>query len=249
MIEASGLSKRFKKVHAVKDASFEAKNGEITGLLGHNGAGKTTVLRMLYGLLKADAGTARIDGVDALSDPRKAQDLIGVLPDSNGLYQRLTPREHVRYYGNLRGMKGAALEKRIDELMELLDMKEVENRRTSGFSHGERMKVCLAKALVHEPGTVLLDEPTLGLDVMSTRSVRQLCMNLRDQGKCVLFSSHIMQEVSALCDKIVILAEGRVVASGTPEQILQLAGNSDLEEAFVALTERSKKEGAVGGQC
>ncbi len=236
MIEVRGLVKRFGDVTAVDGVDFEAADGEVTGLLGPNGAGKTTTLRMLYGLMKPDLGQVRVDGIDTVADPQGAQGRMGVLPDSHGLYPRLTAREHIRYFGQLQGLSGADLEGRISVLVEQLDMGAIADRRAEGFSHGERMKVSLGRALVHDPRTVMLDEPTNGLDVQSTRAVRGLIRQMRTDGRCVLFSSHIMQEVSALCDRIIIISAGRVAAVGTPEQIKQQTGHDNLEDAFVALT-------------
>jgi sodium transport system ATP-binding protein len=235
MIEVRNLHKRFGAVTAVEDVSFSAADGVVTGLLGPNGAGKTTTLRMLYTLVKPDRGTARIDGLDVAERPLDVRRAIGVLPDARGLYPRLTAREHARYAGELHGLSGASLDKRVDELIELLDMKDIANRRAEGFSQGERMKVALARALVHGPRNVLLDEPTNGLDVMSTRAVRTLIRRLKEQGHCVLFSSHVMQEVAALCDRIVVVARGRVVAEGTPDELRIRTGKESLEEAFVAV--------------
>ncbi len=236
MIEVKGLTKCFGDITAVDGISFAAADGEVTGLLGPNGAGKTTTLRMLYGLMRPDAGSVRVDGIDAAADPQGAQSRMGVLPDSHGLYPRLTAREHIRYFGQLRGLIGTDLERRIDGLVQQLDMGGIIDRRAEGFSHGERMKVSLGRALVHEPRTVMLDEPTNGLDVQSTRAVRGLIRRMRADGRCVLFSSHIMQEVSALCDRIVIMAGGRVAAAGTPEQIKRQTGHENLEDAFVSLS-------------
>ena len=235
MIEVRNLHKRFGSVVAVEDVSFRAADGVVTGLLGPNGAGKTTTLRMLTTLIAPDRGEALVDGVSVAADPVGARRRIGVLPDARGLYPRLTAREHVRFAGELHGLSRESLTARIDSLLDLLDMRGIEHRRAEGFSHGERVKVALARALVHEPRNVMLDEPTNGLDVMSTRAVRDLVRRLRDQGKCVLFSSHVMQEVSALCDRIVIIARGRVLADGTPDEIRARAGNDNLEEAFVAV--------------
>jgi len=235
MIEVRNLHKRFGAVTAVEDVSFSAADGVVTGLLGPNGAGKTTTLRMLYTLIRPDRGSALVDGIDVATHPMDVRRAIGVLPDSRGLYPRLTAREHARYAGELHGLSGAALEKRVDELVELLDMKDIANRRTEGFSQGERMKVALARALVHGPRNVMLDEPTNGLDVMSTRAVRTLIRQLKAQGHCVLFSSHVMQEVAALCDRIVVVARGRVVAEGTPEELRTRTGKESLEEAFVSV--------------
>ena len=235
MIEVTNLHKRFGAVTAVEDVSFSAADGVVTGLLGPNGAGKTTTLRMLYTLIKPDRGTARVDGLDAAEHPMEVRRVIGVLPDARGLYPRLTAREHARYAGELHGLSGASLDKRVDELIELLDMKDIANRRAEGFSQGERMKVALARALVHGPRNVLLDEPTNGLDVMSTRAVRTLIRRLKEQGHCVLFSSHVMQEVAALCDRIVVIARGRVAAEGTPDELRTRTGKDSLEEAFVSV--------------
>jgi sodium transport system ATP-binding protein len=205
-------------------------------LLGPNGAGKTTTLRMLSGLMRPDAGRILVDDVDVVADPIGAQSRMGLLPDSRGLYPRLTAREHIEYFGELRGLTGQALEVRTAALVELLGLGGISKRRTEGFSQGERSKVALARALVHRPGNVILDEPTNGLDVMSTRSVRDLIRTLRGEGCCVVFSSHIMQEVSALCDRIVVIASGVVVAEGTSDELRARTGCDNLEDAFVALT-------------
>ncbi len=236
MIVAQKLRKRFGEILAVDEVSLQAEDGQITGLLGPNGAGKTTTLRLLYGLMKPDTGRVQIDDVDVVAQPLAAQAKVGVLPDAHGLYPRLTAREHVRYFGELQGLRGEELELRIGELLVRLDMRGIADRRAQGFSQGERMKVSLARALVHGPNNVILDEPTNGLDVMSTRAMRKLIRELRDEGKCVLFSSHVMQEVSALCDVIVIVAGGRVVARGTPDELRELSGHDDLEDVFVKLT-------------
>jgi sodium transport system ATP-binding protein len=235
MIEVTNLHKRFGAVTAVEDVSFRAEDGVVTGLLGPNGAGKTTTLRMLYTLIRPDRGSVKVDGLEVAEHPVKVRRSLGVLPDARGLYPRLTAREHIHYAGELHGLSGATLDKRIDELVELLEMKEIAHRRTEGFSQGERMKVALARALVHGPRNVLLDEPTNGLDVMSTRAVRTLIRRLREQGHCVVFSSHVMQEVGALCDRIVVVARGRVVAEGTPDELRARTGKDSLEEAFVTV--------------
>lgn len=233
MIEASHLQKRFGSVTAVEDVTFRAEDGKVTGLLGPNGAGKTTTLRMLYTLIRSDAGTAKVDGIDIATSPLEVRRAIGVLPDARGLYPRLTAREHIRYAGELHGLSQEVLARRTDELLELLDMREIADRRAQGFSQGERMKVALARAIVHGPRNVLLDEPTNGLDVMSTRALRELIRSLRAAGHCILFSSHVMQEVAALCDRIVVIARGRVVVDGTPDELRQQTGKESLEEAFV----------------
>lgn len=235
MILVQGLSKSFGKVKAVQGVSFSALDGQITGLLGPNGAGKSTTLRMLYTLLKPDSGTAQVDGFDVRQSPLDAQKRIGVLADARGLYPRLTSRENIRYYGRLHGLEGETLEKQIDSLLTLLDMQSIADRRTEGFSTGEKLKVAIARTLVHNPGNVLLDEPTNGLDVMSTRAMRQFILRLREEGKCVLFTSHIMQEVAALCDHIVVIARGEVTANGTPDDLRRQTGQENLEDAFVAV--------------
>ena len=235
MIQVQNLTRSFGKIQAVDGVNFTAEDGKVTGLLGPNGAGKTTTLRILYGLLKPDGGEVRVDSIDAIAAPRKAQERLGVLPDSHGLYDRLTAREHVRYYGQIRGLAGAQLDRRTDELIDILGMAEIADRRTAGFSAGERMKVAVSRAIVHDPANVLLDEPTTGLDVMSTRAMRTLIQQLRSSGKCVLFSSHVMQEVSLLCDRIVIISGGKVVADGSPEDLCRSAGEEDLENAFVRI--------------
>jgi sodium transport system ATP-binding protein len=185
--------------------------------------------------MRPDDGHIRVDSIDAVRAPQQAQERLGVLPDGFGLYPRLTAREHIEYFGELHGIAGARLQERARELIDLLDMGAIADRRVGGFSHGERTKVALARALVHDPQNVLLDEPTNGLDVMSTRAVRHIVRKLRAQGRCVLFSSHVMQEVSALCDAIVIIASGRVVARGTPNELRNQTGEDSLEDAFVAL--------------
>lgn len=236
MIRVSGLRKTFGDVIAVDDVSFGAEEGAITGLLGPNGAGKSTTLRMLYGLMAPEAGEVAVDGVDVQRRTMAAQERIGALPDTHALYPRLTGRENIRYFARLRGIPADVTEGRLDEFVRLLEMGDFVDRRAKGYSHGERSRVLLARALIHEPRNVLLDEPTNGLDVMSTRRMRDLIRELRNRGCAVLFSSHIMQEVSLLCDHIVIVAAGRVVASGSPDAIREAAGCEDLEDAFVQLT-------------
>jgi sodium transport system ATP-binding protein len=234
MIEVQGISKAFGAVKAVQNVSFSALDGQITGLLGPNGAGKSTTLRMLYTLLKPDSGFARIDGFDVTQAPLEVQRRIGVLADARGLYGRLTTRENIRYYGRLHGLSGEALESQIEKLLAMLDMQSIADRATEGFSTGEKLKVAIARALVHDPRNVLLDEPTNGLDVMSTRAMRQFILRLREEGKCVLFTSHIMQEVAALCDQIVIISSGAVSATGSPDELRRQTGQENLEDAFVA---------------
>ena len=218
----------------MQNVSFSALDGQITGLLGPNGAGKSTTLRMLYTLLRPDSGSAIIDGFNIIQAPIEVQSRIGVLADARGLYERLTTRENIRYYGRLHDLEGAALENQIEKLLVLLDMQSIADRKTGGFSTGEKLKVAIARALVHNPPNVLLDEPTNGLDVMSTRSMRQFILRLREEGKCVLFTSHIMQEVAALCDQIVIISKGVVSATGSPDELRQHTGQENLEDAFVS---------------
>ena len=240
MIEVHDLRKTFGEVVAVDGISFRAEDGKVTALLGPNGAGKTTTLRTIYGLIKPDGGHVSIDGLDIATNPMAAQRRIGALPEARGAYPRLTPREHVEYFARLQGLSRRDSDERCEALVERLGMGEIADRRTEGFSHGERTKVALARALVHEPQNVLLDEPTNGLDVMSTRAIRDLVRQLRGEGKCVLFSSHVMQEVAALCDSIVVVSNGSVVAHGTPDDLRAATGRESLEDAFVALTQDSE---------
>ncbi len=236
MIAIHDVHKSFRAVDALKGVSFTAADGEITGLIGPNGAGKTTTLRILYTVLTPDRGTAEVDGFDTVDATRDVQRRIGVLSDSRGLYARLTAREHIRYFGRLHGLKGAALEREIDRILEQLDMAEIADRRTKGFSRGQVMKVALARALVHNPHNVLLDEPTNGLDVASSLGMRDLMRRMRDEGRCILFASHLMQEVAALCDRIVVIGEGRVLADGTLDALRAQTGKHDIEEAFMSAT-------------
>jgi sodium transport system ATP-binding protein len=225
-------------VHAVRDVNFHARNGQITGLLGPNGAGKTTTLRMLAGLIKPDAGRMLVDTVDVATHPLAALARMGVLSDSRGLYPRLTARENIVYYGALQGMSREAAQQRADALARMLDMRTLMDRRTEGFSQGERMKTALARALVHDPDNIVLDEPTNGLDVVATRALRDSLRFLRSPeggGKCIVFSTHIMQEVERLCDSVVVVAQGRSVATGTVAELLEHTGQQDFEEAFVQL--------------
>ena len=233
MMEARGLAKAFGAVQAVEDVSFRAEDGRITGLLGPNGAGKTTTLRMLYSLLEPDRGEVEVDGLSTRRDPQGVRRRMGVLPDTRGLYKRLTARENIEYFGRLQGLAPAVLKARTDALVERLDMGEFQHRRTDGFSQGQRVKTAIARALVHDPRNVLLDEPTNGLDVLATRAMRELMRELRAEGKCLLFSSHLMPEVAALCDHIVVVARGRVVAAGSADELRARTGESNLEDAFV----------------
>ena len=235
MIKVSNLHKSFGKVKAVRGISFEVRDGEITGLLGPNGAGKTTTLRMLYSLLPPDEGEIRIDGLDPTRDAMAIKQTLGVVPDSRGLYTRMSARENIAYYGKLHGMSGKDITARIETLVETLDMSDFIERRTEGFSQGQRVKVAIARAMVHSPQTVLLDEPSNGLDVMSTRALRRYILSLKDAGHSVILSTHIMQEVAALCDRIIIIADGRIAADGTAHELLETSGCDSLEDAFVHL--------------
>ncbi|AVJ55175.1 ABC transporter [Idiomarina sp. OT37-5b] len=235
MINVQRLSKSFKEVQALDNLSFSAPDGQITGLLGPNGAGKTTCLRIIYGLLKSEQGEALINGIDANQDPINARRQIGIFPDKFGLYERLTVREQIRYFAQLHGLSGTELEQRTELVINQLDMSSLADRKSAGFSQGQRMKVALAQALVHNPKHLILDEPSRGLDVMSTRILRDILREQRAQGTCILFSSHVMQEVAALCDRVVVMAKGRVAAEGTPQELCELTGESALEEAFVKI--------------
>jgi len=234
VIDLQGVRKAFGKVDALRGVTFSVPDGHITGLLGPNGAGKTTALRIVYGVLRPDAGRAAVDGIDLATSRLEAQRRLGVLPHAQGLYARLTAREHILYFGEMHGLAGAALRRRAAELVDLLGMADFADRRTEGFSQGQKVKVALARALVHAPRNVVLDEPTNGLDVAATRQVRALLLQLRTAGHCILFSSHVMQEVSALCDRVVVIARGQVVAEGTPDDLRRQTGREGLEDAFVA---------------
>jgi sodium transport system ATP-binding protein len=239
MIEVKHLHKTFgsgaKKIVAVDGVSFVARDGEITGLLGPNGAGKTTTLRCLYTLMQPDSGQVLVDGVDAAVDALAVRRSLGVLPDARGLYKRLTARENIAYFGQLHGLDDATIRTRSDAAIRALEMEDIADRRTEGFSQGQRVKTAIARALVHDPKNVILDEPTNGLDVMATRAMRAFLKQLKNEGRCVLFSSHIMQEVAALCDRIVVIARGRVVADETPDALRAQTGEANLEDAFVKL--------------
>ena len=244
MIEVQGLSKRFtqgrgraqKVVQAVQDLGFRAVDACITGLLGPNGAGKTTTLRMVAGLLRPDAGRITVDGIDVVRAPQRALARMGVLSDARGVYPRLTARENIVYYGRLHGLSREEASARADRLADMLEMRPLLDRRTDGFSQGERMKTALARALVHDPSHIILDEPTNGLDVVATRSLREALRRLRDvERKCIVFSTHIMQEVERLCDQVVVVSHGRTVAEGTVPELLARTGHDDFEACFVEL--------------
>lgn len=240
MIEVNDLHKSFlrtkkQQVKALNGLSFTAKDGEITGILGPNGAGKTTCLRTLYGLLKADSGSAVVDGIQVSKSPIEARAKLGIFPDKFGLYERLTAYEQIDYFASIHGLEGQTKHEAIEAIIKDLEMEELAHRKTQGFSQGQRMKVTLAQALVHKPQNFVLDEPTRGLDVMSTRVLRNFLAKYREKGHCILFSSHVMQEVAALCDRVIIVANGRLAAEGTPAELCDLAGEPLLEDAFVKL--------------
>jgi sodium transport system ATP-binding protein len=237
VIEARHLHKHFGAVTAVQDVSFAAANGRITGLLGPNGAGKSTTLRMLYTVLRPDSGDAFVDGISATEHSLDVRRLMGVLPHGAGVYPHLTARENVLYFAELHGLGRAECEARTAQMIELLEMTDFADRQTKGFSQGQRLKTALARALVHGPQNILLDEPTNGLDVMAVRTLRALLLKLKATGHCILLSSHVMQEVGALCDHVVVIAGGRVAADGTPDELRARAGTADLEEAFVRFLE------------
>jgi sodium transport system ATP-binding protein len=244
MIEVRGISRRFvlgrgrsaRAVQAVDALSWKAPDGCISGLLGPNGAGKTTLLRMVAGLVAPDAGQVLVDGIDVAVQRAQALARMGVLSDARGLYPRLTARENIVYYGRLHGMSEDAAQARAESLARVLEMVPLLERRTEGFSQGERMKTALARALVHDPHNIILDEPTNGLDVLATRALREALRRLRDeQGKCIVFSTHVMPEVQRLCDHVLVMAQGRAVAQGTVAELCASTGDDDFEQSFVKL--------------
>ena len=234
MIRVDSLSKTFGAIAALSEVSFRARDGQITGLLGRNGAGKSTCLRILSTVLQPSHGAASVGGIDVSGDPLAVRGIIGTLPHGAGLYPHLTAVENIRYFGLLCGVDRGTLSRRIDKLVQRLDLGDVADRKAGGFSQGERTKVALARALVHEPPHLLLDEPTNGLDVMAVRQLRKWLRELAREGRCILISSHVMQEISALADDLVIIAHGRIAAKGTPEKLADRFGNRDLEEIFVS---------------
>jgi sodium transport system ATP-binding protein len=235
LIEVRDLVKHYGDVKAVDGVSFVCPDGQVTGLLGPNGAGKTTTLRMVCGLIRPMRGTVIVDGHDVKKDPQSVRRSLGVQTDSSGVYPRLTPREHFRYYGGFYGLSGNKLERRIDEVIEILGMGEFADRRAEGFSRGQRQKVILGRALVHNPNNIIMDEPTSGLDVMAVRETRSMIRTLRDKGHCVLFTTHYMDEAAKLCDRIAIIIRGRIAAFGSPKQLMEETGRDSLEDAFVQL--------------
>jgi sodium transport system ATP-binding protein len=235
MISVNNLSKKIGTVQALEQLSFSAENGQITGLLGPNGAGKTTCLRTLFGLLKPDEGFCEIEGIDVAKNPIAAKQQLGLFPDPFGLYERLSPREYISYFAELSGMNRPQAKAATSKVIAQLKLEDIADRRCKGFSQGQKMKTALAQAIVHQPKNIILDEPTRGLDVMSTRLLRDILVELKNQGHCVLFSSHVMQEVAALCDKVIVMAQGKVVAVGSPDELCQQTGKDSLEDAFIAL--------------
>ena len=235
MIEVHDVRKQFGAVQALGGVSFSARDRQITALLGPNGAGKTTLLRLLVGLLKRDHGSIAVDGVDPAREPMAVRRNIGFLTDQFGLYERLSTREYLAYFGELNGMTQSAINNRIDEVSALLDLDDILERRSKGFSQGQRIKVALARTLLHRPRHLLLDEPSRGLDVMSTRALRRALIALREDGCCVIMATHVMQEVSHLCDDVIVIAKGLTVAQGSPRQLCERTGIATLEDAFVSL--------------
>lgn len=229
------FSHEYEERVAVDGVTMSLEAGELVGYIGPNGAGKSTTLRILYTVLKPDAGDARVDGISAIREPLEARKHMGVLSHGAGIYPNLTARENILYFGALHGLAPADRASRARELIELLEMEEFADRVAKGFSQGQRIKTALARAIIHRPRNVLLDEPTNGLDVMAVRTLRKLLLRLRDEGHCLLFSSHVMQEVGALCDDVIVIAHGTVVASGTPDDLRSRTGESNLEDAFMRL--------------
>lgn len=235
MIKVNDLYKRIGDVQALDGLSFAAQDGQITGLLGPNGAGKTTCLRTVFGLLTPDSGSAEVEGINVATSPLQAKQQLGLFPDPFGLYERLTPREYISFFAELNGLDRKAAKAASEKVIMDLGLDDIADRRCKGFSQGQRMKTALAQAIVHRPRNIILDEPTRGLDVMSTRVLRGMLKDLRDQGHCVLFSSHVMQEVAALCDQVIVMAKGKVVATGSPADLCAQTGHDSLEEAFIQL--------------
>jgi len=235
MIDVRNLLKHYGAVKAVDDISFTAADGQITGLLGPNGAGKTTALRMITGLIKPQAGSVLVDGHDVATDPQAVRHALGMQGDAGGVYARLTPREHLRFYGRFYSFAAKELEARIDSVVQMLSMEDIADRRAEGFSRGQRQKINIGRALIHDPTNVIMDEPTNGLDVMAVRETRETIRRFREQGRCVLFSTHYMDEADRLCDTIAIIVGGKLVAVDSPNALKARTGCDSLEDAFVAL--------------
>jgi sodium transport system ATP-binding protein len=252
MIAIHNLSKHYDgangaNVKAVDGVTFTCPDGQITGLLGPNGAGKTTTLRIIAGVIRPRTGTVVVDGHDVTRDPRRVRAALGVQADMGGVYPRLTAREQLRYYARFYGLRGRELERKVDAVVEELQMADIADRRAEGFSRGQRQKIALGRALVHDPRNVILDEPTNGLDVMAVRHTRDTIRRMRDQGRCVLFSTHYMDEAERLCDNIAIIVHGRIAAFGTPAELMARTGAANLEDAFVTLA--GSREGLLRSEA
>jgi len=239
MIEVHGLTKRFDDVAAVDDVSFRVAAGEVFGLLGPNGAGKTTTLRVLATLLRPDEGRATIAGHDVLRESEAVRRAIGVVNGGMGLYDRLTGREVLHYFGDLYGMRRADIERRIEALDGLLDLAGTLDKRTGAFSTGMKQKIVIARAVLHDPPVLFFDEATSGLDVMARRAVLDFSRAYPGEARAVVWSTHVMSEVEELCDRVAVLYRGRVIADDTVTGLKAAAGASDLEQAFFTLVRRS----------
>lgn len=245
MIIAKGLKKSFGNIEALKDVSFHIDRGEIIALLGGNGSGKSTSINILTGLLKADGGSVEIQGIDPFANPAEARAKLGVFPDNVGLYPNLTAREHLAFFAALHGLSGPDLEAAVDRAIHLLDMQDIADRLTKGFSHGQTVKVALGRAIVHNPDYLILDEPTRGLDIYAVRHVRKLLLRFRDAGTGILFSSHVMQEIEILADRLAIISDGRVCAESSPAELKDKTGKASLEDAFMAIVEKGSPDVAI----
>jgi len=243
MITLENVSQKFGSITALNNINLTLRDGEITGLLGLNGAGKSTLMRLIYGLLQPTQGRISIDGMNVAQHPELVRKSLGVLPDDTGLYKRLSARENINYFGELQDMTQPQLDESREQLIKLLGMESIADRRADGFSLGERMKTALARAIVHQPQHILLDEPTNGLDVITTRAVRKMLLTLRDQGRCILFSSHLMHEVSGLCDRIIIITNGCIVADGSVAEVISATQTASLEDAFIQLSQANDEKG------
>ena len=239
MVEVRDLHMHFGAIRALTGVSFTAPDGTITGLLGENGAGKTTTLNIVSGLHSPTRGHVVVDGEET-DAPAGRRQRVGALLDHKGLYVRLTARENVAYFGALRGFSGGELARRVQRALAIVGLESEAERRTEGFSQGERMKVALARAIVHTPRNLLLDEPTNGLDIPSARGFKAALRRMRDEGTCIILSSHIIHDVLALCDEVVIIARGRTVIQGNPDAVSRAAGSATLEEAFMVLSGRQE---------
>jgi sodium transport system ATP-binding protein len=236
MVKVTNLSKSFKNVNAVSNVNFTVEAGEIVGLLGENGAGKTTTLRMLATMLKPTEGTVEINGYDIINDGDKVRSQIGILFGGEvGLYDRLTARENIRYFAMLNGISKEEADKNISELCKLLDMDEYIDRRVGKFSRGMKQKVAIARSIIHNPKVMLFDEPTMGLDVTASRIVQNFIFKCKEENKAIIFSSHSMQEVEKLCDRVIIINKGKIIENIRIQELKEKYKNNDLEEVFVSL--------------